>query len=267
VDTRALQILSDTYWTSAGWRTEPRPIVSEDFEYAKRAGLMFDRLLLSHENIVDRALAALRGVEARAVADAFVVSLSSRRLDLRSALGSFAVLQHFPTHPTPAAGDNCPVCGEYTRTAEPQDLNILNFERLKWGGVRHDHPLYAAFDLEQFARLKPVAPTRDQALILENLLAAIENAPLGTTSAMLDKRVAKVVKSNKHERTILIGILGLCGILSPEKHPGYLNSFVPWSARQLPARRFVDFAYPSCWWTRADGINQQAVSHWFGHLI
>ena len=27
------------------------------------------------------------------------------------------------------------------------DWNVLNFERLKWGGVRHGEPSYMAFDL------------------------------------------------------------------------------------------------------------------------
>ena len=60
----------------------------DDFEYAKRAGVMFDPVRLSHDDVMNRALAAFRGVDHRAVADAFVSSLSSRRLDLRSALGS-----------------------------------------------------------------------------------------------------------------------------------------------------------------------------------
>lgn len=30
-----------------------------------------------------------------------------------------------------------------------EDLNVLNFERIKWGGVRHGALIYTLFDLEQ----------------------------------------------------------------------------------------------------------------------
>ena len=41
VDRRALKVLFETYWTPAGWRDEQsRPISLDDFEYAKRAGVM-----------------------------------------------------------------------------------------------------------------------------------------------------------------------------------------------------------------------------------
>ena len=33
---------------------------------------------------------------------------------------------------------------------------MLNFERFKWGGVRHSDPLYAALDLERFAEIDVV---------------------------------------------------------------------------------------------------------------
>src|SRR5262249_5293003 len=109
VDRRALKVLFDTYLTPAGWRDEPsRSISPDDFEYAKRAGVMFDDILLSHADIVSRAIAAVRVVDRRAVANAFVASLSSRRLELRSALGSFAVLQHFPQHTAPQQSGACP---------------------------------------------------------------------------------------------------------------------------------------------------------------
>src|SRR5262245_14415432 len=92
VNRTALKVLFDTYWTSAGWREEnSRSTPPGDLEYAKRAGVMFDPLRVSHDEIMKRAIKAERGVERQAVADAFIVSLSSKRLDLRSALGSFAV--------------------------------------------------------------------------------------------------------------------------------------------------------------------------------
>jgi hypothetical protein len=265
-DRRAVKILFDTYWTSTGWR-DGRSTPADDFEYAKRAGVMFDAVSLSHDETVERALSAVSNVGRESVADAFVASLSSHRLELRSALGSFAVMQHARRHDAPTGRGACPVCGVYDRACEPEDLNVLNFERLKWGGVRHSQPLYAALDLELFARLKAAAPTRDDVRLLLAIIDSIEAAPPDTSSASLEKRLAKVFKSNKAERDVLIGILGMCGILGTAAHPGYLRQFVPASTRELPPRRFVDMAYPACWWTRADGVSKEAVAYWFGHLI
>jgi hypothetical protein len=266
-DQRALKILFDTYWRAARWASsDERSTTPDDFEYAKRAGLMFDEIQLSHEDIVSQAILSTRVVDRQTVANGFAFSLSSRRLEFRSALGSFAVLQHFPKHAFPRRCRNCPVCGAYESAAETEDLNVLNFERFKWGGVRHDKPLYASFDLMQFQRLPEVAPSATDVEILKGLLHAIEDAPPTTTSASLEKHLGKCFKSNKAEREILIGILGLCGTLETAAHPGYMQRFIPQSERELPGRRFVDLAYPACWWQPSDGVNRKAVGYWFGHL-
>jgi len=268
VDPRALKVLFDTYWSPAGWRDEnSRRTPLKDFEYAKRAGVMFDPIRLSHDDIVKRAVAAVRRVERQAVADAFIVSLSSRRLELRSALGSFAVLQHIPRHTTLRQSDACSVCGEYNRPTEDKDLNVLNFERFKWGGVRHDQPMYASMDLDLFQRLPRAAPSIADVTIFKAVLKAMEAAPQKTSSAALEKQLIKAIKSSKAERDTVVGILGYCGILVTAEHPGYMRRFVPWSDRELPARRFVDMPYPACWWQRSDGINREALAYWFGHVL
>lgn len=125
-DARALRILFDTYWSSDGWRDDKsRSTRRDDLEYAKRAGVMFDSVVLSHDEIVKRATSAVGVVDRHRVADAFVLSLSSRRLDIRSALGSFSVLQHFRRHGASSNSGQCTICGEWTRKgkAEPHDLN------------------------------------------------------------------------------------------------------------------------------------------------
>ena len=267
VDRRAVKVLFDTYWSPAGWRDEKsRSTPPEDFDYAKRAGVMFDPLRVSHSDLVKRAIKVVRRVKRQTVADAFIVSLSSRRLELRSALGSFAVLQHFPEHIAPRQREDCPVCGEYNHGAE-QDLNVLNFERFKWGGVRHEQPLYASMDLELFQKLPHFTSTAADVAVFKNVLKAIEAAPAKTSSASLEKHLAKTFKSSKAEREIVISILGYCGILATVAHPGYTHRFVPSSDRELPGRRFVDMAYPACWWQRSEGINQEALAYWFGHVL
>jgi len=116
VDSKARKILFDTYWASGGWREDsPRPTSREDLECAKRAGVMFDPVRLSHAEIVQRALKAAAAVNRRDVANAFVTSLASRELGLRSALGNFAALQHLRDHESPSDRAACCECGVYDR--------------------------------------------------------------------------------------------------------------------------------------------------------
>lgn len=88
-DKRALKILFDKYWSPVkGWQRNTVP--EEDFEYAKTMGVMFDDISLNHDEIIQRAIAQCNSITKTQVVDAFLSSLSTRRLELRSALGSFA---------------------------------------------------------------------------------------------------------------------------------------------------------------------------------
>ena len=227
---------------------------------------MFDDMRANHDQIVQDAVNAVSKVNRETVANAFVLSLSSRRLDIRSALGSYAVLQHFPVHSAPSSIRICPICRTINEE-QTEELNVLNLERFKFGGVRHDNPIYASLDLDLFSRLRIDVPTNGDVALLKVMLAAIKNAPSNVAAEQLEGLLPKDLKSNKNERHVLIGILGLCGILETKDHHGYFREYVPYEKRELPDRRFVDMAYPSCWWSSRDGINDEAVNYWFGHLL
>lgn len=269
MDKRAIAILFDAFWSWSGWKNEnDRTVTPEDLAYAKAAGVMFDPVSLSHKEVIERVLTVRDALTPEMVANGFLASLSSRRLDLRSALGSYAVLRLLPRHGFPSQGKQCGVCGLYEQGKEAEDLNVLSFERFKWGGVRHDQPLYALFDLEQFLKSeRPNASAADVRLFRE-LLRIIENAAADTSAAVLSKHLATAgFKSNKAEREIVMGILGLCGILGTAAHPGYVHRFTPYSERELPPRRFVDMHYPVCWWRGGDGMNREALMLYFGHVL
>src|SRR5262249_51571529 len=153
-----------------------------DFEYAKQAGVMFDPIRVSHDDLVRRAITAVRGVDRLAVANAFVVSLSSKCLDLRSALGSFAVFQHFAKHPAPGDRAGCPDCGKYGGKALGAVLSVLIFGRCMWGGVGPYHPLYASLDLDLFEKLPRANPTTAAVAVFKGLLNAAKAAPAKTSS-------------------------------------------------------------------------------------
>lgn len=135
--------LMDTFWSPKGWRSPPKWPAPDVFRCAVEAGVMFAQSRVqNHDGWVAAAREAATGVSPSEVSDAFVASLSNRRLDLRSALGSLAVARRLPEHSfVPVrASVVCAVCGLSGR--DEQDLNVLNFERFKWGGVRRGrHPL------------------------------------------------------------------------------------------------------------------------------
>ena len=270
-DKKALKILFDTYWSHGRWRDEQdQKTPKEDMLYARKAGIMFSPVSLDHNDVIRRAQAACKGLDRRTVADAFVYSLSTRRLDLRSALGSFAVLNHMPTHKMVRsggrAGSSCGICGDYDER-ERQDLNVLSFERHKWGGVRHSTPRYAGFDLGLFRKTDHPKVEKEGLDCLKGILDAITATPMGVSSANLQTYLGKAFKSNKGERDVVVEVLGYCGILGTRDHPGYVKEFVSMADRALPGRRFVFMRYPACWWSRSDGVNQEAVKFWFGHLL
>lgn len=55
VDKRALKILSNTHWSTAGWKRQPET-PADDFSYAKAAGLMFDPVHVTHDQAIDWAI-------------------------------------------------------------------------------------------------------------------------------------------------------------------------------------------------------------------
>lgn len=225
------------------------------------------RLLETHRAFLSRVGAELRArrVSGGAVVAGFLASLRSRRLELRSALGSFAVLRHFPAHRWQRVQGGepcCPVCGGFENTSGSEDLNVLQFERFKWGGVRHSHPVYAAFDLERFAAIAVPDPTSDDYATLRQIIRTATDAPEGTGLAGLAKALATEVPSNDAERRILIQILGYCGILRDPGKPSYFDGFPHHALRpDTPWRN--DWPYPAQWWNAEHGVDVDAVSYWF----
>lgn len=267
-DPRALKTLFDTYWTSAGWKDYGSyhcdPI---EFAHARQCGLMFDDEMLHHDDVIRRVIAARDATSLRAVVRAFVSSLSSHRLELRSALGCYAVFRHLQPHDATPVRHKCTVCGMYVPAISPTDLSVLNFERFKWGGVRHDNPEYCMLDLELFLRTEACEPTADDISLLNDILLSIRDAPPGTTSAVIHRFFPKSFKSNKSERDVIVRILGYCGILAPDAHPGFNQRFIHSVDWSYPPRANCDMNYPARWWRAEDGLNRDALAEYFGEFV
>ena len=257
----AVRTLLRTYWSSAGWKPEPST-PPDELANAVGCGVMFgDERGISHDELVAEIRSLARALSGGGVGAAFLSSLSTRRLDLRSALGSFAVARHLPDHPFSRCDDGpwCAVCGALK--SEEIDRNVLNFERFKWGGIRRLDLNYIWHDLDRFTDAGDTSPpSDDDRQLLRAVVDDLRQAYDDMTAARASKDLVRAVRSNAEERSVLLEILGVCSVLRTAEHDGFKDGFVRYDERPLPTKRFVEQAYPVCWWTGADGVRADALA-------
>lgn len=269
MDKKAKQIVMKTFWSSQGWKNRPYVYSGEDFEYAKSKGLMFDPLTASHDECVQKVVDIREMVTKEQVAAAFLHSLSTRKLYLRSALSSWALSQHLTAHEFESnAGKSiqsangchyamygdCHICDSYRIASrehyQDEDLNVLNFERIKWGGVRLNHIPYILLDLELLSREEDIRVQEEDVAILRRVLDTISSCERTDAARQLEKRLQGVFPSSKQERDAFMEILATAGILAPSmSRPGRggNNDFVA----------IVN-------WRGEDGYSERMVQDWFG---
>ena len=265
-DPKARKILFDTFWTSAGWRAA-RTTEPADLAYARAAGYMFEPLEGTHDEWISRARLTADCVMLEEVAAAFVASLGSRQLAARSALGSLASVWHVAPHAFKPWSGTCAQCGVYPLNRQ-QNLDVLNFERHKWGGVRHGDLIYAWFDLDVFARSEWAREEPRDSDVLNRLLDAAREIGPDARPADLERAIAAILPSSKDERRTLLGILAMCDILAAPDHPGLLARWVPYSERQPPPKPAKnDWLYPMFWWRGSFSVNESAARDVFGSRI
>lgn len=277
VDQRALRTLFQyekhwrNQWVSGLSNPAPAP---DDVEYAKRAGYMFDAFDATHDETVAWLVRSFKKVTKEDATDGFLASLSSRRLEWRSALGSFAVGRTFPIHPHSEAGRPAGSAGGYCRVCEfcggptyisSVDPNILNTMRFSWGGGASSGtaPTYPGFDLEQFALIPKPSPVEADFVIMRAILDFIREVPVTARLSELQKGIARCLASNNIEQRTLLETLGFCGILETPEHPGFLHTYTPYDDRCHASAR-GDWAYPVEFWRGKHGINEHALQFWFG---
>lgn len=248
MDKKAKKILMETYWSAQGWKAAPQTFTGEDFEYAKSQGTMFDRLSITHDAIVQDIYRWHQEVITKEqVVQAFLHSLSTRQIHWRSILSSWALTFHLPLHTYEerrAVHANTSSCGDcnfnrlmsndqYTN----EDINVLNFERIKWGGIRLNHLLYCWLDLKLFIEQSPstINVTPEDLQILKQMIQAIEECDENEGARKLEKRWKDLFPANKHERDVLMEIWGYAGLLVPLDTPrklrggsGDFNSVAIW---------------------------------------
>lgn len=246
VDARAKEILFDTYWTPKGWRDRgDRPVSAADRAYAVQRGMMFEPLSITHDALLAALRDLARDVDPVAAAGQFLASLTTRRLDLRSALASASLARDLPRHSHASRGA-CPTCGAPGAYAD-EDLDVLNFERHKWGGVRHGDVMYMHLDLREFARAARLEVTEADREAMRAVLRVVATSAPKDTPGALSKRLAGLFPSAKSERDQAVEILAAARVLVPSN----------------PARASGEFEHAGAW-RGADGYDAAVVARLFG---
>ncbi len=263
------RILFAAYWNGGMWsRKAPS---AEAYEQAKAEGYMFEPApMRTHDETLRDLQHVLGKISPEDVANAFLYSLSTRQLQYRSALGSYYYALAIPNHSHNALEACClcnwmPVNDVDSPEKELSGSNIFNFERYKWGGVRHTQPEYALFDLKQFLLSPKAAPTEEDWLILKSVLHAMEELQPGKKAGAYRAQITKkkLLKSNRDEADVLLNILGICGVLSSADAPCYCDGFADvW--HRAPREHMNDYEYPVNYWHASDGVNEARFRKVFG---
>lgn len=274
MDKKAKDILFKTYWSGKGWK-DNRFTDPDDFLYAKEKGLMFDPLTIAHDECVNRIIKIADAITPEQAAKAFLSSLSARRLDWRSGIASYSIAAYISSHHyTPCVSGHSYEDGRNVHTScvcricenvqygvigqehyENEDLNVLNFERIKWGGVRHGQLIYTLFDLEQFVREQIPEPTDMDIEIFKSILSAAGSCSPGDYPSVLRDKLKDIpnFRSNKDERTVIIEILACIEVLKPGSY-------------NRPAAGKHDWEYVE-FWRGEDGYNPEIVEKYFGKYL
>jgi len=270
INKKAKKILFNTFWKNGWIDSKSRCISSEDFEYAKANGLMFEPLSISHDDLIRKIAGLTKSISADKAARAFLSSFSTRRLDWRSSLASWHCSKGISLHTykehvrlighsyengiaIPHESHECEMCGGEENYRE-EDLNVLNFERIRWGGVRHGELIYTLLDMEQLDKAIIPEPSRQDIAIFNEILKTIESSGPTDAPGTLCTRLKDVLSSNKNELSVLLEILGFCGVLEATSadRPG-LGGHHDW--------KFVAD------WRGEDHYNKDVVGEIFGGLL
>lgn len=273
---KGLKILKDFYRSRGDEQFTDEQ--AADFELAKAEGYMFDfPAQITHDETMERLADALLKITPEAVGNAFLYSLSTRRLEYRSALGSYYTAIAIPPHEfSPNKYGCCEVCGWRQWKSPPQDRglryildmqytpNHFNYFRYQFGGLSNIDLNYALFDLEQFLKLPPVTPCDEDREILKRILGCVKALEWRDRAAKLQKAAIheRILKTNSYEMGELLNALGVCGVLTDRKAPALDEKFVGWW--EIKCLQFSEWGYPINMWRAYNGVNKDRLIKVFG---
>ncbi|HCA3821062.1 TPA: hypothetical protein MPI06_004442, partial [Salmonella enterica subsp. enterica serovar Stanleyville] len=241
-------------------------ISEEEREILNENGLGFGFAATTHDQALEKCFSLFKTIEKDHVVASFLSSLSSARLDYRSGLSAFAIMQTMPRHTfSPNQASFCKICSA-TQEKKYLDLTALNRNRFFDGSLAvFKTPYEISFFLEQHSRLERVQPTEDDFLIFNEVIKIVAEAEQGEKLTSIVKKIRAIdkFKITTDQCRYLLETLGFCGIMETKEHKGYLTHFT--NPGLAPSKSHSsNWAYPVDFWIGGDGINREALEFWFG---
>ncbi|KLI30156.1 hypothetical protein OFS07_13145 [Brachyspira hyodysenteriae] len=232
VDKKAKRILFNYFWKN-GWIDDSKMHINEeDFLYAKEKGLMFDfsKEIIKYDELIKNISNLIKEIDFNDIVKAFLCSLSSRAIHLRSFVSSYYLGQKIISYDF---SKNENIENEFYKKYniivddfKLEHQNVYNFEKYKWGGVRLEQLSYIYFDLREFSKIDfEFNPTKEDINIFNAILEKIDSYNMKNDSANKMQKVLKdILKSSKYERIILLEILAYLDILEAKEERDYRDT-------------------------------------------
>ena len=232
VDKKAKKILFNYFWKN-GWIDDSKMHMNEeDFLYAKEKGLMFDfsKETIKYDDLIKNIFGLIKEIDFNNTVKAFLCSLSSRAVHLRSFVSSYYLANKItPHHFSNNENIENEFYKKYNIILDDFNLehqNVYNFEKYKWGGVRLEQLSYIYFDLREFSKIDfEFNPTKEDINIFNAILEKIDSYNIKNDSANKMQNILKdILKSSKAERIILLEILAYLDILEAKEERDYRDT-------------------------------------------
>ncbi|MCZ9840196.1 hypothetical protein OFR22_11360 [Brachyspira hyodysenteriae] len=204
VDKKAKRILFNYFWKN-GWIDDSKMHINEeDFLYAKEKGLMFDfsKEIIKYDELIKNISNLIKEIDFNDTVKAFLCSLSSRAIHLRSFVSSYYLGQKIISYDF---SKNENIENEFYKKYniivddfKLEHQNVYNFEKYKWGGVRLEQLSYIYFDLREFSKIDfEFNPTKEDINIFNAILEKIDSYNMKNDSANKMQKVLKdILKSS-----------------------------------------------------------------------
>ncbi|HHV28079.1 immunity 26/phosphotriesterase HocA family protein [Acetivibrio mesophilus] len=243
---------------------------TEDFEYCKTHGVMFENLAISHHGIISEIKKIIADINIDNVVTGFLYSLSSGDKQYRTALASYVYAKSLPDHSYEPEKNYCRVCGfrggegADDNTIVTIDLNEYSYMRFFGGTQDLGDIAYVLHDLKEFLKLPKVNFNEKDIFILNRIFGLATRIGTGNRVIALQKLITKekVFQASKTEIDTILGILSMCGVFQTEQDKGYIYEYTNSSDRGFEHE--CDLYYPLNWWRGKHGVNYSAVKEIFG---
>ncbi|MFT3804816.1 MAG: hypothetical protein QM766_26820 [Burkholderiaceae bacterium] len=222
------------------------------------------RQTLSHDQLIDWALAEYRACDRQSVVDAFLQGIESNHPARRAAFSAYAITTHLRPHAHTSAAEPsapCAICGSRAVVEfEPEPILAS-----RWAGaVIAREPVMLAAYLQQHRRSPISVPGEYGLSQFRAILDLIDASEPDETPSTLYRRLRRLpgLRLSIEEARLLLDTLGYAGILQTHQHPGFVYRYTDYLAPRKS--RSSEWGYPVDFWKGSDGINVEALSYWFG---